>query len=1264
MGSPSWTDEQNEVINAKGCSLLVSAAAGAGKTAVLVERIIRKITADNNPVDVDRLLVVTFTKAAAAEMRERISAAIVRELNNNPECSHLKRQLALLNRASITTLHSFCLEVLRQYFYRLDLDPVFRVADATEATLLKLETLEELLEELYGSDHSDFITLVDSYGGDRDDSALQDLVLRLYEFSVSNPWPDKWLSKIAANYEVGEGLPLGSLPWAQTILQWAELQLQGCRTKLDRAMGLAASIGGPAPYIDNLKADISLIDSLLNSVNISWENFYKAAGDIFFGNLKRCGKDVDDTLKDRVKKIRDGVKKTVNGIRDAYFLRPPKELAADLNQVAPLVKTLVELTAEFSQRYTKAKSDKGLVDFSDLEHYALKILLDETAGPGMVAASTAACDLREYFEEVLVDEYQDINEVQETILQLVSKDGTVLPNRFMVGDVKQSIYRFRLADPQLFMEKYRSYPREKGSAERAIDLTKNFRSRGEVVDAVNFVFRQLMTPRVGELIYDEKAELVCGALFPPAGDSLITAAGPTELHILEKQTDIQDTGPDWAESDDENQGQQEAADEGFSGVGAEDLNAVQREARFIARRIRQMVNGREELPGPEFSVLDKKAGGYRPVQYNDIVILLRATRSTANTFIEELRLEGVPAYADLDTGYFEATEIETMLALLRVVDNPRQDIPLAGVLRSPIVGLNAQDLASVRLRTATGDYYDAVKKSAQLGETPADLKLRWFLENLEKWRTMARRGPLSELVWRLYNETGFYAYVGGMPGGSQRQANLRALYDRARQYEATTFRGLFRFLRFIEKFRASGSDMGAARSVGEAENVVRVISIHKSKGLEFPVVIAAGLGRQFNTQDLKQKYLFHKELGLGLPVVDLNIRLSYPTIAQGAIIRRLHMEMLAEEMRVLYVAVTRAREKLILVGSVKDIPKHARLWCDNSAHPHWPLPDADLAGAQCFLDWISPAVARHKEGEPLRQLANVEAQPAAVTAADTSSWQVNFWGPSGDELQAPEKQTDESEFIDLVRNLAPVNIAPVSGNLEDLLNWQYPQLAAVGKPAKASVTELKHIFSPRSEEGFETEMAPELRPTYSSSALRPQFLMNVTGLSPSERGSAMHLVMQHLDPRCEHTDTGVAEKLREMVAREILTSSQAQSIDIQAITGFYKSPLGKKLRDAPDVRQELPFTMVIPASRIYSEITGEENILVQGVIDCLIEEDNGFVIIDYKTDRVTAGQENEILQRYSGQLDLYALAVETILQKPVREKYLYLFSLGREVKCG
>jgi ATP-dependent helicase/nuclease subunit A len=915
-----------------------------------------------------------------------------------------------------------------------------------------------------------------------------------------------------------------------------------------------------------------------------------------------------------------------------------------------------------------------LVDFGDLEHYALEILMDNSSAPGNIIPSPVALELKEHYVEIFVDEYQDINSVQETILQLVSREASEMPNNmFMVGDVKQSIYRFRLADPSLFMGKYMLFPREEGKDNQGIDLAKNFRSRQEVVDAVNYIFRQIMTPSVGEMTYDKKAELVCGAAYPNL-EGFNLAKGPVEVHLLEKTLSEDSVAPEDEEGasfENLNKDLQEDSNEGNGPSLQEqllELNAAQREARIIGKRILAMVQGTPEKPQPECYVFDKHTG-YRPVQYRDIVILLRATREIANVYIEEFRQLGIPGFADLGSGYFAATEVETMMSLLKIIDNPRHDIPLAGVLRSPICGLKAEDLAEIRAVNPQGDFYQCLievvtnEETSELAE-----KLVVFLAKLDYWRTLARQGSLGDLIWNLYNDTGYYAYVGAMPGGAQRQANLRALYERAIQYESTSFRGLFRFLRFVEKFLDSGSDLGAARALGENEDVVRIMSIHKSKGLEFPVVIVAGMGKQFNTMDLKKPYLLHKELGLGIAVVDPVLGLTYPSLAQQAIRRKLQMELLAEEMRVLYVALTRAREKLILVGSVRQLPKAIAKWCENAGHQAWELPDGDLAKAKTYLDWVMPAIARHQHGQILRKSAKIEDNShitESITYQDPSAWQVHLWQPE-DSLEIRGQVLDDQEdLLEKVLKLEPINNeADYQTIINERLTWAYPHEKVVAISAKTTVTELKRREAINEAYQNMDESIHHWQPKINS---RPRFLQGTTQLTSSERGSAIHLVMQHLKLAGEITPEVIKEQIAQMIVKELLTSEQGEVIDVRAIANFFKQPHGQRVLEADKVHRELPFILAIDAKLIHQELdsASEEKVLIQGVIDCLIEEEDGLVLIDYKTDGVknpAQGQE-ELIEKYQSQLDLYTQAIERIIKKPVKEKYIYSFTLNSFIAC-
>lgn len=1260
-----WTVEQQKAIDTRGCNLLVAAAAGAGKTAVLVERILRRITSPAEPVDVDSLLVVTFTNAAAAEMRERVRTALEKELAAAPS-RRLSLQLALLNRAQITTLHSFCLDLLRQHFYRVGLDPGFRVADETEAALLRLDVLEELLESRYAAGGAVFESLVESFGGERDDGPLLELVQKLYDFSRSNPEPERWLKEKAARFDLPPEIKIDNLYWAREIKAAILLELEAVRFMLERALSLCRRAGGPATYAGNLADEIALVRELEAACGHDWQSAYSIFSTISLQKLPRAAKDVDAQIKKQVTGFRDRAKKKLSDLCRKFFTREPEEYLEDIKAMAPLVEALAQLARDFGDAFQSAKKARGLVDFSDLEHYCLQILAGDDRDQAAEASeqrakpSPVALELRERFAEVLVDEYQDINPVQEAILLLVSRQGGERSNLFMVGDVKQSIYRFRLAEPGFFLHKYRHYGKAEGGGGCKIDLAKNFRSRDGVLEAVNFIFRRIMTPGVGEMVYDRKAELACGAGYPPAGTGENISSGEVELHLIDRAGG----GENYADSDEDSA---EAPDReaGKSVQDTEEPGIAGAEARLIAGLIRDMVEGAQGQGA--LKIYDRVAGIYRAVTYRDVVVLLRATRDWTTAFTEEFGRAGVPAYAEPGGGYFDAVEVEAMLSLLKVIDNPRQDIPLAGVLRSPLVGFNAGELAEISLMHRGGDFYDAVVVFARSGKGVLQARVESFLTELDLWRTMVRRGTLADLIWNIYRETGFYDYTGAMPGGTQRQANLRSLHDRACQYEATTLRGLSGFLRFIQRIREGGRDPGAARTLAESENVVRIMSIHKSKGLEFPVVFVAGLGKKFNTADLNNDFLLHKAMGMGPDRVDLRLRVSYPTLAKTAIRGRIKMESLAEEMRVLYVALTRAREKLVLVGTSRDLARAAEGWCWEAAGERVELHDALLASANSYLDWLGPALTGHPDGAPLCALAGNEQTMVCRDTCGHSRWQVNLCGSPVSGGADSSCAAGGAGLLEKIKRGEKISTAdPVLPEVEERLNWVYPRAAVRGRAAKLSVTEVKRRFEQYAQQDNHGGYRPwDGGGSGPGGHLRPGFVTGETGLTPAEKGTALHLVMQHLDLKGALDPEDIMAQVAAMEARELLTGEQARGMDAGAVASFFKTALGGRLLASEEVRREVPFSLGLPAGEVYPDLPGVmaagETVLVQGVIDCLFREPGGLVLIDYKTDRVRVpGGEASRLHRV--QLNFYSRAVETITGEIIKEKYLYFFSSGHAMQ--
>ena len=1201
--SNKWTDEQWRAITARGTNLLVAAGAGAGKTAVLVERIIRRITDPQDPINVDQLLVVTFTNAAAAEMRERIGGALTEAIANNPDDDRLARQLALLGRASIATLHSFCLDLLRQYFYRIELDPAFRVTDVTEAELLRTDVLEYLLEEKYQAEEDTFLQLVDAYGGTHGDSQLQEIILQLDRLASSQPDPEAWLEQLPRALEDRASFET----WLTQLGSLVKEELLEARNALRSALALASQPDGPAHYCDCLQQELAQVEYVLDSVpSQAWDQLRLQVQSISFARLpsKRGG---DKELREQAKQARDEAKKNLQKLGTKLLAQSEADLLAGLASIAPGMDLLCQLVSEFRRRFALAKQQKGLVDFSDLEHLALRILQDG-----------GAAEVRQRYAEILVDEYQDINGVQEAILQLVTDPEGKSNQLFMVGDVKQSIYRFRLADPTLFLHKYKTYQERPELGER-IDLAHNFRSRASVLAAVNFLFRQLMTETVGELVYDSNAELQAGASYPEASGVL---SPEVEVMLIDRTSG----GADGEEED-----------------PLAELDATSREARCVSLVIRRLVE--EERP----LVWDKQLQAYRPLAYRDIVILLRVTQNRANAYLEQLRQLEVPAYAELGTGYFQATEVQTMLSLLQIIDNPRQDIPLAAVLRSPIVGLNGAELAEIRLALPQESFYAALvemgRQESKLGE-----KVRDFLADLNRWREQARRHNLSDLIWQLYRDTGYFRHVGAMPGGAQRQANLRALHDRARQYEQTTFRGLFRFLRFIERLQAEQGDLGTAPALGENDDVVRIMSVHKSKGLEFPVVFVGGLGNPFNLLDLRRDLLVHKELGLGPMAVDLEQRVKYPTLPRLLIEQRLLLETLSEELRVLYVALTRAREKLYLVGSVRNRERVIEKWVHTAALPRnaqGALPDHVLAQARCFLDWVGPAVIAHPDVAASLGLAD-----KPLREKEPSRWRLHLIDP--DQLtSSPHSEPESEELISLARHQV-LSDHGWEKAVAERLGWQYPYAQLQGKHKKVSVSELKRRFEAHDEEAAPIRWQ---RPP----ALRPAFLQQQEGPTPTELGSAIHLMLQHVDLAKEPTQDYLQELQERMVANSLLSEETAARIDLQLLRSFLESELGRRLRGADRVWRELPFSLQLPATELYGPEAEGEHVFIQGIVDCVLREGEQAVLIDFKSDNVTQDSVHRAAAGYRVQVDLYTRAITDLLSLPVKERYLYFLRLGQAI---
>lgn len=1216
----TFTDDQWKAIYASGHDILVSAAAGSGKTKVLITRLIEKVLDDKNPINVDELLVVTFTNAAAAEMRHRMGTALEEAIALHPESPHLRKQLSLLNKAQISSMHSFCLNVVRQYAYLLDIDPGFRIADPTEAALLRDDTIADVLEDAYSAEDPEAVyRLADSFTSDRNDQSLELLIDRLYDYSRVHPDPESWLLQIPQQYEIGDEITIDDLEFIGPLKSAIQQKLEEAAALATDMHRIADLPDGPTPLIKTAEADLVWINEAIRSISIStWEQTHALFQQLVWVKAGAVKKDsCDEELAKRAKSLRDSVKKLVTGIKDAYFVRTPARLLTEIRLMAPMMHTLIELVIEFGHRYRTVKSEKGIVDFSDLEHFALDILTNREGD--ILVPSDIAMDYRSKFKEVLVDEYQDTNLLQEAIVQFVKSGTESDGNLFMVGDVKQSIYRFRLAEPGLFLGKYGRFTEEAMDQGLKIDLNASFRSRKEVLDATNFIFSQIMGERVGEIEYDEAAALKYGARYP----EMETAAHLTVLYSEEEFED--ETTED-----------------------LENLKSSQAEARYMVKKIKQWMSDGHE-------VCDAFSGEKRPIRYSDIVVLMRSMTWSAE-IAEEFQRAEIPVYVELSRGYFDALEVTIMLNTLRVIDNPYQDIPLASVLRAPFVGMTENELAEVRLAAKNVPFYEALKTfiatkgSGMAPETQQ--KLQRFILAFEEWRNLARRGSLSELIWQVYRDTNYYEMVGSMPNGKQRQANLRALHDRAIEYEKTSFRGLFRFLRFVDRMQRRGDDLGAARYLSEKEDVVRIMTIHSSKGLEFPNVFVAGIGRQFNKMDFNEPYLFDQHFGLAVKAIDPDKRIMYTSLPFLAMKEQKELEMRSEEMRILYVAMTRAKEQLELVATVKDIEKSITKWQDAQlVDPVERLPDYMRSRANGYLDWIGPAVARHAD---FKKFGTTQ---GALVKEHPSKWAINALPVSyfSESLSEPEFMEDLTETEELP---IPVVDESILAEVTRRFDYHYPYDASVKKRSKVSVTELKRIAQLEAESSFNDPFASrngEVSQAYLHA--RPAFLQQ-RSISAAELGTAMHTVMQHIDLAKTNDLASVDVLLEELLQRQLLTAAEVNALDRAAIVQFTNSPVSERMQQATRVLKELPFTFAVEGE------DGDSQIL-QGIADCLFEEQDGWVLLDYKTDRLKdrfASREaidDEMHSRYHVQLSLYKTAIEAITHVTIKEMLLYLFDEGR-----
>ncbi len=1240
MGETQWTDEQLSAIETRKCNLLVAAAAGSGKTAVLVERIIRIITDEENPVDIDRLLVVTFTNAAASEMKERIANAISKKLEINPNSKNIQKQLTLLNRANITTMHSFCLDVIKNNFHKIDLDPSFRIGDTTEGILIKAEVIEELFEDKYDEEDIEFTKLVEAFNNYKNDDKLKDLVLDLYNFTMSGPWPEKWLNDSAEAFKINTLEDLNQTKWVKILSESIKIEVNGYIKLMEKAIEIVNRTEGLEPYLDNFMSELTSIRNSYEVIDNGLEEMYKSLSSIGFDRLKSIRKDKvsDEEAQDTVKKIRDDIKKKISELVNNTFSVMPQQMLINIQGSYPYMKKLTELVLEFTDRFDKRKREKNILDFNDLEHFCLKILIDYDENKNIIPSKVAE-KFKEYFDEVLVDEYQDSNNVQEKIISLVSRKESDNPNVFMVGDVKQSIYRFRQAKPELFIEKYNTYELNQGN-NRKIQLYKNFRSRQEIIDGVNYIFKEVMSKTVGELEYTDDEALNLGVSYKQPNDKEVKIGGAIEVNIIDKK---------FEESDEEVTEEQEEVD------------SVILEARIVAKKIKELMSLKGESV---FKVLDKETKEYRALNYKDIVIILRTTKNWSESLLDELGIEGIPTYADTGSGYFESIEIRTIISLLKVIDNPLQDVPMIALLKSPIMSFSTEELSDVRLASKDNYFYENIKYiSKEIYEDKEIIyseklinKCKYLINCIDKWRNKSIYMAIDEFIWYLYMDTAYYGYVGAMPNGVVRQANLKVLFQRAKQFEKTSFKGLFNFINFINKLIKSSGDMGSAKILGENEDVVRIMSIHKSKGLEFPVVFLCGIGKNFNLMDLNKNMLYHDDLGLGPDFVDLEKRFSIGTLAKEAIKKKMKIEILSEEMRILYVACTRAKEKLIITGSVGNIQKSIEKWMSSASLEHNIIVPSEVLKGRSYLDWLGMALCQHNDGIVLREAIGVSNE---IAKDDTSKWKINLWNKSDliniVDLEEIEIREEYRSNMTSVNQLDKTIIQEVNNRLA----YKYPFKASTILKSNISVSDLKRR---NIEENYEVE---EL---YKEKAIiTPKFIQDKKGLSPSERGTAVHFVMKKIDFNRVSSIKEIEEQLQELFDGEFLLREELKAISPYKILNFFKSNLGRKMLRLNDegekIYREVPFYTEISSLEIDSTLDEKyknEKVRLQGIIDCFFEYDGDLVLLDYKTDYVQGV--DEFKEKYKKQLDYYSDAIFKMSGKKVKYRYLYSFSLEEEIQ--
>ena len=1163
-------------------------------------------------MDIDKILVVTFTNAAASEMRERILDAIYKKIEESPDDANLQKQIILLNKASICTIDSFCLDVIKNNFYEIDVSANTRIADGTEILLLKQEVLDDIFEEKYIENDKDFLDLIDTYTKYNRDEDLKDLILNIYTYIQASPFPEEWLEEKVKMFDIKENAEYSNFsntPWGKIIIQNVDeilengiLKLQNLKRKMERFPELEK-------YTNVVNEDIN--NYLYIKENLKdWDKSATIISE-FKNKTWPTDKKITNDLKDEAKEIRDSVKEEFKKVKDLINCLS-QEANDDIEYMYTILEKLKNLILEFSDRFYQKKREKNIMDFNDMEHLALKMLVKKDES-GNVVKTDIAKRYEEKFEEIDIDEYQDSNLVQEYILTSVSKGNNI----FMVGDVKQSIYKFRQARPQLFIEKYNKYKLYPGDNEdRKIQLFKNFRSRKNILDFTNLVFENIMSKELGDIDYNQDEYLNLGASYVDISEQNLK----TEIEIIDTSDEDNDI---WKTEQELDNNIENIEGDNQTEERVED---VVLEARFVAKKIKELIDSK-------YQVVDKKLGK-RDIKYKDISILLRSMTGIANIYEKEISELGIPVYSDSSGEYLQSIEIETIMSLLRIINNPMQDIPLVTVMRSPIGNFTDNELIEIRMNDRNSNFYDALTKT----DTP---KVKKFLGLIEELREDEQYMALDEWIWNIYIKTGYMNYVSLMPNGNLRVSNLKMLFERAKQYESASFKGLFNFINFIDKIKFNSEDLTSAKIIGENENVVRIMSIHKSKGLEFPVVILAGTGKQFNFQDLNEKILLDQDLGIGPQYINSERHIEFKTLAKKALSIKAKNEAISEEMRVLYVALTRAKEKLIVVGRQKDVNKKMsdkqkvlEIYSEDNKKINPYL----LQKYKTYLDWIE--LIYLKEG----------------TASTKDVFSVNI-----------------NKKADLIKNNAEshnnVENQETKDKIKQLLNWKYPYTEVSEIPTKTSVTKIKELANAEQIQERTKDLKIDIQEdsTQTSISAKPKFLKDSKDnkITNAQKGTVMHLCVQKMNEKEEYDLLKIQDLIEELRTKELISSTEADCIDANRLLEYTRSNLWQELKEAKEINKEKAFYINVKASKLYNNISKkmDEDILVQGIIDLYyIDKNDNIVLVDYKTDYVEKGKEELLVEKYKEQLNLYKEALEKSLNRMVSKVGIYSLYLNKLIQ--